>query len=170
MDLTRDEITISCEFEEDDTLPIDSIFEVIKDTARGEERKIAGLSVILGDDDLLRRLNRQWLRIDEPTDVLSFDLTDELQVETTANHESRVTNHKSRKSAIDGEIYVSLDRVRAQAVEHGDKPERELLRLVVHGMLHLCGIDHDDDVSLREMIERGENYVQKVYKRYIIGR
>ena len=154
MDLTRDKITISCESEEDVTLPIERIFVVIRDTAMGEGREIAGLSVILGDDDLLRRLNRQWLRIDETTDVLAFDLTDE----------SRIKNHESR--IIDGEIYVSLDRVRAQAAKQGDEPERELLRLVVHGMLHLCGIDHDDDVSLREMIERGENYV----KRYYIGK
>ena len=165
MNLTRDEITISCEPEED-ALPVDDIFEVIRDTAKGEGRVIAGLSVILGDDDLLRRLNRQWLRIDEPTDVLSFDLTDNFQVEMPENrHHKTEVEHRPDLfgTAIDGEIYVSLDRVRVQAAEHGDKPERELLRLVVHGMLHLCGIDHDDDVSLREMIERGENYVQKVY-------
>lgn len=156
VNLTRNEITISYESEDEvgvedfqSIRSVDGIFKVVRDTARGEGREIAGLSVILGNDDLLRRLNRQWLGHDEPTDVLSFDLTDE----------SRIKNHESR--IIDGEIYVSLDRVRTQAAEHGDKPERELLRLVVHGMLHLCGIDHDDDVSLREMIERGENYVQR---------
>ncbi|MCF7810149.1 rRNA maturation RNase YbeY [bacterium] len=117
----------------------------------GEECDLSFLSIILSDDDLLQQLNREYLGIDEPTDVLSFDLSerDDLKIE--------------------GEIYISLDRVNVQAVNHKVTQETELIRLVIHGMLHLCGMDHNDDVSLKTIIEHGENYISRFYQRGSVG-
>ncbi len=122
---------------------------LIKKTAlevlHGENKSLNSLSIILSDDEKLRQLNRDSLGIDEPTDVLAYDLSED------------------SKDEIEGEIYISLDRVDIQAAEYSIEPETELLRLLVHGILHLCGVDHDDDVSLKEMIDHGEKYVSRVY-------
>ncbi len=125
---------------------MDRIFNVVKEIAKDEGREIKELSVILADDVMLQRYNREWLGIDIPTDVLSFDLSDR------------------EDNRVEGDIYISLDRVHVQAEEAGIEPENELIRLVVHGVLHLCGMDHKDDVSLSRMIEHGEIYVRRVFE------
>jgi len=143
--LTEDGITICYNPNEESLLPLKMISSVVKAVALGEERARGDITVILADDELLHQLNLEWLGIDVSTDVLSFDLSN--------NSEDK----------LEGDIYISLDRVRSQAQEHSVKPEKELLMLTAHGMLHLCGMDHNDDVSLREMIDRGEKYVQMVF-------
>lgn len=122
------------------------IVGAVEAVLQGENREHGDLSVILADDSMLQRYNREWLGIDLPTDVLSFDLSDR------------------EDSRVEGDIYISLDRVHVQAEEAGMEPENELIRLVVHGVLHLCGMDHKDDVSLSRMIEHGEIYVRSVFK------
>ena len=117
---------------------------IVRSIAEGENRPIKKISVIIGDDELLHLLNREWLEVDTPTDVLAFNLGD-------------VDGEE-----LEGDIYISLDRAMEQAGEYGVTPETELLRLAAHGMLHLCGMDHNDDVSLRDVIDRGENYVRMV--------
>ncbi|MGH7726227.1 MAG: rRNA maturation RNase YbeY [Candidatus Eiseniibacteriota bacterium] len=86
------------------------------------------VSVILADDALLRRLNRTYRSKDRATDVLSFTYTD------------RIGTNGAR--ALEGEIFISLDRLLVQARRYRHGPGRELLRLVTHGLLHLCGHDH----------------------------
>jgi probable rRNA maturation factor len=88
----------------------------------------AGLEVVVvvGDDGLLRRLNRRWRQRDRPTDVLSF-----------AYSEGGVA------SGPDAEVYVSLDRAAAQARALGHSRAQEFVRLVVHGLVHLQGHDHE---------------------------
>jgi len=117
------------------------LINIIRSIAVGENRPGSIISIIIGDDTLLNKLNREWLDIDAPTDVLAFNLSD------------------PNGGEVEGEIYISLDRVMQQSVECGVSPETELLRLAAHGMLHLCGMDHIDEISRQEMIDRGENYV-----------
>ena len=93
---------------------------------------------------MLAKLNDKWLKINSPTDVLAFDLRD------------------GDNSILEGDIYISMDRVHKQAEEYGVTSETELLRLAAHGVLHLCGMDHNDDISLRRMSDRGDNYVLMV--------
>lgn len=121
------------------------IIDAVNQVLEGEGRRYSALSVILADDKLLHQLNLKSLGVDAPTDVLAYNLgeTDDEKIE--------------------GEIYISLDRVLAQADEFGMPPDVELLHLVVHGILHLCGVEHDDDVSLRDMTRRGEKYIRKVF-------
>lgn len=103
------------------------------------------LDVIIGDDEMLRELNRRHLRFDEPTDVLAFELS-------------------GQAGPLEGDIYISLDRVREQAAARGETIPRELLRVAVHGLLHLWGWDHNDDASLQAMIDRGERHVKSVWE------
>jgi len=85
------------------------------------------IGIVLADDARLRGLNRAWRGIDRATDVLSFPY-----------QEQRVRGRRR----ISGDIVVSLDRVREQARRFRVSEGEELARLVVHGALHLAGLDH----------------------------
>ncbi len=90
--------------------------QIVKRVARGRE-----IACLITDDAELRRLNRQFRGADYATDVLSFP------------------------SAAGGEIAISLDRAASQAAEHGHTIQEELRILMLHGVLHLTGLDHETD-------------------------
>jgi probable rRNA maturation factor len=90
----------------------------------------ATVSLVLTGDEHLRTLNRDFLEIDRPTDVLSFPLAEPGDLED-----------RSRDLFL-GEIYVSVETARAQAREARRPLAREVAHLVVHGLLHLLGHDH----------------------------
>jgi probable rRNA maturation factor len=85
------------------------------------------ITIVLADDEQLRALNRDYLGIDAPTDVLSFPAS-ELDPETGARYL--------------GDILISVERAASQAQAAGHALEAELQLLVVHGVLHLLGHDH----------------------------
>ncbi len=88
----------------------------------------ADVAVVFADDALLRTLNARYRGIDRATDVLSFTYADD--------------GPGVRRRALDGELYLSTARLAAQARRYRHSPGQELLRLVTHGLLHLCGHDH----------------------------
>ncbi len=85
------------------------------------------MSILLGDDKLLSRLNQQHLGKGHPSDVLSFP--------------GNEINPETGKPYL-GDIAISLPRAKAQAKEAGQELDAELQLLVVHGVLHLLGHDH----------------------------
>ena len=87
------------------------------------------LSIVLTDEARLQQLNRDYLRIDAPTDVLSFPAS-ETDPETGARYI--------------GDILISVPRAQSQADAAGHALESEVQLLVVHGMLHLLGHDHGE--------------------------
>ncbi|MBM3325877.1 MAG: rRNA maturation RNase YbeY [Calditrichaeota bacterium] len=117
----------------------------------GEHKTLQGVTVVLTSDAELHKLNRDYLGVDAPTDVLSFDLSDDSQ------------------NIVEGDIYISVIRASAQAAERGEPAEVEIVRLAIHGMLHLCRWDHTDEMSLNSMLERGELYMKEVFNRGLIG-
>ncbi len=137
--MNDDRLIVVFETEPYDEQLYENIKKMIFIAAEGELRHCCGLSVILADDMLLKRLKRDYLNLDETTDVLAFDVSDD------------------QSDLIEGDIYISMDRVREQA--QGDEQD-ELCKLIVHGFLHLCGHDHHDDVSLERMIRLGDKYIQ----------
>jgi probable rRNA maturation factor len=86
-----------------------------------------GFSCLLTDDGEIRRLNRQFRKKDSATDVLSFPA--------------------AVATEVSGDIAVSVDRARAQAAEHGHSLAEELRILILHGALHLRGMDHETDAG-----------------------
>lgn len=86
------------------------------------------------DDAAMRRLNREYRDVDAATDVLSFP------------------GHGPAGHA--GDIALSWDAVRRQAALNGNTPAAEAAALVIHGLLHLAGCDHDDDDAGRAMDDR----------------
>jgi probable rRNA maturation factor len=94
------------------------------------------LSVLLTDDEAIRTLNRKYRRQDKATDVLSFPAVD------TAD-------------ALAGDLVVSLETALRQAQERGHTLEMEIQVLLLHGLLHLAGYDHErDDGAMRRKERR----------------
>lgn len=85
------------------------------------------VSVLLAGDAVLRRLNREWRGKDKATDVLSFPSPAEL-AEISA-----------------GDLAISLETAARQAAEHGHLLRDEVRVLLLHGLLHLSGMDHETD-------------------------
>ena len=100
---------------------------ILRATLALEERKPGEIAIVLGDDALLRELNRRWRGIDRSTDVLSF-----------AYQES------GAEGPVGGDLVISMDRARAQAKRYRVSLGSELARLIVHGTLHLAGHDHHE--------------------------
>lgn len=110
---------------------------------RGEAPGRGEVSVSLVDDQAIRELNRVYRGIDSPTDVLSFSQLEGTQIPAG--------NLPPDYPVPIGDIVVSIPRMRQQAVDYGHSDERELGFLLVHGLLHLLGYDHDDPGDARAM-------------------
>lgn len=114
---------------------------------RGEQ--IAGpviLTVTLVDDDEIRQINARHRQIDKATDVLSFPLVDD-------SGSFALPPGLPREL---GDVIVSYPRAVAQAEEYGHPVERELTYLIVHGVLHILGHDHEQPGEQAVMREREE--------------
>lgn len=98
------------------------------------------VSVSLVGDGEMQKLNRQWRGIDRTTDVLSFPMLEEWE----------------EGPNLLGDIVISLPVATRQAQEYGHSLLRELAFLAVHGILHLLGRDHENDLE-RELMEREQN-------------
>ena len=105
------------------------------------------LGVVIADDATVRELNRRYLAIDEPTDVLAFGL---------AETGDRPFALPPGEAAPLGEVIISYPTAVRQAEEQGHSVEVEVARLLVHGVLHLLGYDHQEAEDERSMREREE--------------
>lgn len=102
-----------------------------------EHGKIVGnLNYIFCNDEKIIEVNRQFLNHDYFTDIITFDNT--------------------RGKMISGDMFISLDTILTNAEKVGEPYERELHRVIVHGVLHLCGIN-DKGPGEREIMEAHEN-------------
>jgi probable rRNA maturation factor len=88
-------------------------------------------SLVLVDSGAIQIINRDYRKIDKPTDVISFAYNDGIEA------------YKDFSDEV-GDIFVNLDYVNKQASDYGHSPEREYLFLITHGILHLLGYDHQN--------------------------
>lgn len=116
---------------------------VIKESLR-QEGAVGQVTLVVTDDQGIQELNRDFLGIDAPTDVLAFSAQE--------GGEPFVASPESQGYM--GDIIVSYPRAVAQAEEMGHALELELNLLIVHGLLHLLGYDHADDVEKAAMWAR----------------
>jgi probable rRNA maturation factor len=109
------------------------------------------LAIVVGGDAQIQELNRRYRGVDAPTDVLSFAMLDDV---------SAVTSSPDTPLYL-GDVIISYPRVREQAAEakHSDREELELL--VVHGVLHLLGYDHDSEERKAAMWARQDAILGK---------
>lgn len=101
----------------------------------------AELSLLLVSDAVMRQLNRDWRGADRPTDVLSF---------------SQSEGPGGAPPGLLGDVVISLDSARRQAAERAASLGSELDRLLIHGVLHLLGYDHERSAAEARRMQRRE--------------
>ena len=99
------------------------------------------LSLLLVSDGEMRRLNRRWRGRDRPTDVLAF---------------AQAEGPGGAPDGMLGDVVISVDTARRQAAERGETLGREAERLLVHGVLHLLGYDHERSTAEARRMQRRE--------------
>jgi probable rRNA maturation factor len=102
--------------------------------------KLEGVNVIFVDDEQLKKINFDYLGHDYYTDVITFDLSE-------------------KEREIGGEIYVSLPRIYGNAESYSNAVEDEMLRVIIHGALHLVGFSDKDENQERRMREEESHYL-----------
>lgn len=120
---------------------------VIEKSFEYENVEPRNVSVLICDNDEIKKLNGQFRDIDSPTDVLSFPMYDE---------DGELDSDEL------GDIVISLERAAAQAEEFGHSLRREVAFLTAHSMLHLFGYDHIDDSEREEMFEKQEEILAQL--------
>ncbi len=104
------------------------------EVAKLYQKNIQSLEYIFCSDDFLHNINVEYLQHDEYTDIITFDLSEKLSAES-----------------IDGEIYVSLDRIADNANELKVSFQEEFYRVLIHGLLHLCGEKDKSEPEVNDM-------------------
>lgn len=118
------------------SLDADRIRRWLTDVAAAHGRRIGELTYIFCSDTRILEVNRQFLQHDYYTDIITFDYC--------------------RGRMLSGDMFISLDTVQSNAMQLGVDPDREFHRVIVHGLLHLCGIN-DKGPGEREIMEREED-------------
>ena len=119
------------------------IIQWVAAVAKVHDRKVGDINYIFVDDERILAINRQFLGHDYYTDIITFDYT--------------------QGKNISGDLYISLDTVASNAQLVGSSYDEELLRVVIHGVLHLCGIN-DKGPGEREIMEQHENEALVLYR------
>jgi probable rRNA maturation factor len=114
---------------------------VVRAVLDGEGVADAEVSLAFVDNPTIHRLNKRFLDHDEPTDVLSFPLSE------------------ANAKKLQGELVIGAEVALAQATERGHDVKAELTLYVIHGLLHLCEYDDLDDAGARKMRERERHYL-----------
>lgn len=131
---------------QDKTAVADGQIELIERVAESGlkryERDESEASIILVDNSYIQELNSQYRGLDQPTDVLSFAMTEGSGMPGQASEGI---------PELLGDIFISVERARDQAAEYGHSFERELCFLAVHGLLHLLGFDHQTEEETQAM-------------------
>lgn len=147
------EIEVFNETEEELEKNLKELKDLLENVAKDEGLDNILFNVIIVDNSKIRELNRDYRNIDRETDVISFALEDD---KTFNLDEVRVL----------GDIYISIEKARSQALEYGHSFKRELSFLAIHGFLHLLGYDHMKKEEEEIMFKKQE----EVLSRYEITR
>lgn len=108
----------------------------IKKVAASYGRKVGEIGYLFCDDEKILEVNNEYLGHDYYTDIITFDYDED--------------------DVINGDLVISLDTIRTNAEKFGKTYEEELHRVIIHGILHLCGIN-DKGPGEREIMEAAEN-------------
>ena len=129
-------------YEVNDLVKVDFNYDyldaVIKKVLKHEHVKKSYFSIIFVDSKTIKTINKEYRGIDQITDVISFALEDQ-------------KDNISTNIRVLGDIYICIPRAIEQAKEYGHSLKRELSFLTVHGLLHLLGYDHMNEVDEKKM-------------------
>ncbi len=114
----------------------------LETSANQEGYSIKSLNIIFCSDEYLLAINQQFLQHDYYTDIITFDYNIE--------------------KAIIGELYISIDRVQDNAQKSKATIENELYRVIIHGVMHLCGYKDKRKNDVKIMRTKEEKYIKKI--------
>lgn len=110
-----------------------------------EKKELLCLNYIFCTDQQLLAINRQYLKHDYYTDIITFELSE-------------------KGKPIEGEVYISIDRVRDNAVSFGQPIYKEIHRVIFHGALHLCGYNDKTRVQAAKMRAKENDSISLYFK------
>ena len=108
----------------------------IRAVAATYDKKVGDVNYIFCNDERILEVNREYLQHDYYTDIITFDYTE--------------------GNTISGDLFISLDTVKTNSEQFATEYDEELHRTIIHGILHLCGIN-DKGLGEREIMEAAEN-------------
>jgi len=123
----------------------------IKQVAKKHGKIATDITYTLCTDDYLLEINKQYLNHDYYTDIITFDLS-------------------SEEKLLEADIYISLDRVRENAKNYKITIKKELLRVMIHGILHLCGLKDKTEFDQRQMRQAEDEALYLYDKKYQVPR
>jgi len=130
-------------------IELEALTNVLKRGIAKEELTDILFNVIIVDNEYIHKLNKEYRKIDRPTDVITFALEDEVDIITTPR--------------LLGDIYISIEKTKEQAILYNHSLKREICFLAIHGFYHLLGYDHQNEeeekimFSLQEEVLDAEN-------------
>ncbi|MDI6792694.1 MAG: rRNA maturation RNase YbeY [bacterium] len=142
--LTKLEIGIANKQSEE--VDLREIERIVRQALQLEGVEEGEVSILLADDELIRELNREYRQVDEATDVLAFAFREGEQATGPCL----------------GEIVVSTETCRQQAIQLGHSFEKELAVLLIHGTLHLLSYDHLEEDEARIMRQKEEEILRAI--------
>lgn len=119
---------------------LDLVYDFINYCVNKLNLKNVMFNVIIVDNESIHKINKEYRNIDRETDVITFALEDNKQIEL-------------KDIRVLGDIYISYDKVISQAKEYNHSIKREICFLAVHGLLHLLGYDHMNSLDERKMFD-----------------
>lgn len=136
--------TINFYFEDVNSTPIHKKILILhlNSLIKNELKKTGEISVVFCSDEYLLKMNKEYLNHDYYTDIITFDYVEE--------------------DVISGDLFISLDRIKENAVEYKSSVIQELYRVVFHGVLHLVGYKDKTDDEFRSMKEKENYYLSEV--------
>ncbi len=117
------------------------IREFVETLFEQENMKLTIINYIFCSDDYLLQINKSFLQHDFYTDIITFNLSE-------------------NKNSIIGEIYISVDRVKENALEQKTAFQNEMLRVIFHGALHLCGYKDKSPAEKKKMTLAEDKYLK----------
>jgi rRNA maturation RNase YbeY len=115
----------------------------IKNIANSFSKKLGDVAYLFCNDNKILDINRQYLNHDFYTDIITFDY--------------------SEGDKISGDIFISLDTVKTNSQKYNTDYQEELYRVIIHGVLHLCGLDDKSEADSIEMREAEDRALKQLF-------
>src|SRR5690554_1067110 len=120
-------------------LKLNHVHEWFQRVVELEGKTLGNLTIVLGSDDWLLEQNQSFLKHDFYTDIITFDYCE--------------------MGFISGDLLISIDRVSENAIQYNVSRETELNRVLVHGLLHLCGYGDETEKEIKIMRKKEDSYL-----------
>ena len=114
------------------------------------------VSITLTNPENIHKINKEYRNVDRETDVLSFPMFEKNEID------QKIENNNFEHEDVLGDIVISIEKVKGQAIEYGHSFEREFAYMLVHGFYHLMGYDHIEEKDKKIMREKEEIILSKL--------